>query len=218
MNASSPAIRFGLASLLAFALVGAQIGCATEPRVRVRQSDALLSEPHSTFAYVGCEDAPGGFKQTKLSAEVERETQTLVRNELLKRGYREESRDKADLLLVVGAGRRNSEHTPSGPPAVDSDDVFDDDVTEGRVVLDVFDQKTPRPVWHGQVTRRVEENKVQSNVLANSVSDLMQKFPSASPSLSSGSTAPATPAPATPAPATPAPATPAPATPAAAAH
>jgi uncharacterized GH25 family protein len=50
--------------------------------------------------------------------------------------------------------------------------------SEGQVSLDVFDRKTKRAVWHGQVTDAINPNKPDAGKLQVAVDQLLEKFPS----------------------------------------
>lgn len=49
--------------------------------------------------------------------------------------------------------------------------------TEGQMSLDVFDSKTNRALWHGQVARTINRNKPNQKKISQAITKLMLQFP-----------------------------------------
>ena len=50
-------------------------------------------------------------------------------------------------------------------------------VTDGTLVIDIYDVATHKPIWHGIATQQVDPNKVDSTVIDTAVDAVLAGFP-----------------------------------------
>lgn len=147
-----------------------------------------------TIAYAGARDAPLGFERTEIRPESIETIRTTIRAELGERlGYEiTQDPNTADLVLMGGVGRREVQQekgatfTYQGAGPISGETVnyndFEETISEGAMVLDVFERATGQQVWHGVIRVEVNPNAkgpVDQKKLAKSLVDLFKTFPPA---------------------------------------
>jgi hypothetical protein len=102
---------------------------------------------------------------------------------LANKGY--QKADSADLSLAITVGEQQKTDVESWGRLGLQTSVYQ--YTQGQLSLDVFDTKTKRALWHGQVSKTFNPDKPDPTAVDKSITKLMKGFPA------SGSTGTATP-------------------------
>jgi hypothetical protein len=160
------------------ALAFATAFCAHAINVHSATSPTARFYAYRTFAFRVTENAPRLFRASAISTEVSQRVQVQASEALEAKGYHETTEPKPDLILWVGAGRREREsqhdETHNAPWINERED---DDFVEGAFVIDAFDGVTHEQVWHGSARTQVDPGRIDSELLQRAVQSVMARFP-----------------------------------------
>ena len=92
---------------------------------------------------------------------------------LASKGY--QKAEPADLSLILTIGAQNKTDVQSWGRFGLQTSVYQ--YTQGQVSLDVFDTKTQKALWHGQVSETVNPDKPNPTKVDAAIAKLMQQFP-----------------------------------------
>jgi hypothetical protein len=132
---------------------------------------------YRTYAFGPAEGPPSTYVTSARTAEVQRRLQPLITAALTERGY-ELGVGKVDFFVVYGSGRRNvafREQSEVGNDWLPDDESAD--FVEGALVIDAIDATTKRTVWHGASRAQIDPDRIDDQVLSESVTALIQSFP-----------------------------------------
>ncbi len=157
------------------------IGCTPSWHVYTR------SEPPATFHYqtfaIGSADvAPDGYRRAPVAAALLPLVTQTATTILQQKGYRQASGDACDLLVSVGVGQRQAQPeasqeqdaTGSQVAAADPDGPFNYSVRE--LVIDVFDAKTRKRIFHGTARELMSGSSGEAPV-RGALQALLDKLP-----------------------------------------
>ncbi len=176
--------------------LGAATGCTSAVDVHSIQSPQAHFERYHAVALDLSPHPPGNYASTEQSVQVGTYVKELAGQILQRRGYALASRDAADLVIRVEAGRRvtgtaNTElgippDTPYPAPNYDVSveppyhgylDQEREELVEGTFVIDAFDGRTHELVWHGFARAPVTSGKIDYDKLRNAVESVLASFP-----------------------------------------
>jgi hypothetical protein len=164
------------------ALAFATAFCAHAINVHSAASPTARFDAYRTFAFRIMENAPRSYRASALSAEVCQRVQVQASEALEAKGYQETTEPKPDLILWVGAGRREREmqhdETHNAPWINEREE---EDFVEGAFVIDAFDGVTHEQVWHGSARTEVDPGRIDSELLRQAVQSVMARFPARAP-------------------------------------
>ena len=89
------------------------------------------------------------------------------------RGYQKAPGGELTLVLTLGAQDKTDIQTWGRFGLQTS--VYQ--YTQGQMSLDVFDTKTQRALWHGQVVKTIDPAKPNQSKISKAINKLMAKFP-----------------------------------------
>ncbi len=92
---------------------------------------------------------------------------------LASKGY--QKADPADLSLIVTIGAQQKTDIESWGRFGLQTSVYQ--YTQGQLSLDVFDTKTKKALWHGQVSRTINPDKPNPAAVDKAITKLMKSFP-----------------------------------------
>ena len=151
--------------------------------VHTRAAPNVSFEQYRTFAIGSGEEAPAGYQRSRVTPEVLSVVDSEVRGTFVALRYQEVPIADADLIVRVGAGVRKK----STPPAPDQDSVgsqvSDEDLdgafvyTDGTLVIDVFDAKMKRRIWHGASREIIRSGSVDRARLESATRHILAHFP-----------------------------------------
>jgi hypothetical protein len=154
------------------------VGCAPAISVHSARSPNVSFDRYRTFAFESREGAPGDYASSPRSAEVCRRVAQEAGKLLEAKGYMPAVGGQSDLVLRVGAGRRERvvEHPqPERPGWLDEDE--EDDFVEGAFVIDAFDAASTKLVWHGSARAEVDPSRIDDQGLHRAVVSVLAGFP-----------------------------------------
>lgn len=93
--------------------------------------------------------------------------------EMASRGYQRAPDGELTLVLTLGAQDKTDIQTWGRFGLQTS--VYQ--YTQGQLSLDVFDTKTQRALWHGQVVKTIDPTKPNQAKISKAIGKLMTKFP-----------------------------------------
>jgi len=135
----------------------------------------------TTFSFASNEGPPGGYHLSKRSLVVVEQMKPLVAAELEKKGYvRAHEGEVGDIIIAVGAGRRESEehvHVNWHITELTGEEFEDRDFVEGGIVIDAYD-KSGGQIWHGAARTAIDPQKPDVNLVRDAVADVLKRFPS----------------------------------------
>jgi hypothetical protein len=158
------------------------LACAPT-QVYTRPIDDETLGQAKTFAFRPTEDAPSGYRRTRLSDEVRSIVDAKATELLEARGWRAAAPDRADLVVRVGVGARAVGAVAAAKldaiggqvTVVDPDGPFN--YTEGSLVIDIFDGRTGRRVWHGSAFELIHVGRVDRGRIRRAVERVLSTFP-----------------------------------------
>jgi hypothetical protein len=138
-----------------------------------------------TYAIAAVEQAPPRYRTSPRSLEATQHIRPLLEEVLRAKGYvPAASIAEADLVWMFASGRREREKAISRPQhgggeSIDTEDP-DEEYVEGALVIDALDKNGAR-VWHGFGRAEVDPDRVDDALLRKAVTQVMARFPNASP-------------------------------------
>jgi len=161
-------------------------GCTTTPNVKTDYDPAVNFSQYRTYGWVYTA-TPSGMNPLSF----QRIKDSIDRS--LKTRYTEDAAN-ADFAVDFTIGRKDSvEVNDMGPPVGPYgfarpwawggagwgwSNVDVRNVTEGTVVIDFYDVKTKKPIWHGIVTKEVDPNRTPTQEeIDTAVAAVLAKFP-----------------------------------------
>jgi hypothetical protein len=172
--------------LIALALV-ALAACAGEAHRIVLAPVAASQDMHTatnpavsfgayrTFSFMSADG--GGYRMSARSTEVQRRLRPLIADTLTRKGYVAAS-GKGDIFILFGSGPRDASTTEASE--LTAGWLPDDegaDFVEGALVIDAFDGSDGNRVWHGAMRANIDPNRIDDELLARSVQNLLSLFP-----------------------------------------
>lgn len=157
------------------------VACAHSVNVHAEQSSFAHFGRYRTFAFESAPGAPAEFQPGPQSGYVELRVEQIAKEVMLAKGYVPLAGGRADLLIIVSAGRRERWTRVPNPDAPRFDRrgaTQQEDVLEGAVAVDAFDDATGERVWSG--TARVTgigQETVDEARLQHAVSAVLATFP-----------------------------------------
>lgn len=162
-------------------------GCATSLEVSsesVREADFAS---YRTFSFLP-EKALVVASAEPFNPLLESRLKTAAAEALTVKGYRQTANPaEADILLAFFLGARDQVRVNSYPDATretwrkDNRDVGDVQVrtyTEGTLSIDMYEEKTRSPVWHGSATRTLtREDRNDADLVTTVVNAILEQFP-----------------------------------------
>jgi hypothetical protein len=160
-------------------------GCATNPTIKTDyDSSANFSAYHSySWVYSGVPSGMNPLLFQRVHDSIDRALQT-----------RYSAASPGDFAVAFTLGRRDSvQVTDFGPyapyyrgwgmgPGWGYNNVDVRNVTNGTLVIDVYDVASKKPVWHGIATQEVNPDKLPDQATIDSVvAQVVAKFPPAAP-------------------------------------
>ena len=148
----------------------------------------------STYNWLNDQDSPGSDIRVN-NEMVVNSVRNSVEKALKLKGYQKADRNSADILVVwFGAIEKklNSENIDhfyrrNGYGALYRDPRLNPDTTissteyeEGRLIIDILDQKTHTVIWRGEGTRKIIKGRTESQVrknLEDTVKKILAGFP-----------------------------------------
>lgn len=153
-----PAVAFALALALPLA-VAARVTSDTTPGVNFAS--------YQTFAIVNSTPPAGlnpvAFERIRMG----------VQQGMTSKGYT--SAAEGDLAVVITVGEQDRTNVETFGWFGRQVDVHQ--YTEGQLSVDVFDQRTRQPLWHGQATGTVHPDRPDSERIDREVAQVMAQFP-----------------------------------------
>lgn len=145
---------------------------------------------YKTWVAVPRDQMPWGYERTELSPKARQVAVAAAVGELEKRGWREaDSLEAADVVLITGVGRRTRKEgsvTPSLTPGdfamlVEADER---EIQEGSIVVDAFDRRSRRHIWHGHVSAQIRGDRKRASesdwkTFRDAVARIFVEFPRA---------------------------------------
>ncbi len=165
-----------LATTLFFALLTA-LGCGSGIEYRHAQNDEEGQfDRYRTLSFMAASDV-GSFTRAEMS---DRQREILTSAALpvfAEKGWTIVDDDQeADLIMLAGVGRRiRVEERIEGVPSMRFD-TYEEEISEATIVLDAWDRRTRKHVWHGQVIGTRPENPDPDRA-AGAVRLLLSEFP-----------------------------------------
>ncbi len=165
-------------------MVALAAGCAPSLQVYSHQSQSFGH--YATFALSTTDTAPPRFRRGVLKVEAATVVGNDVNAVLSERGYHAAaSPDQADLIVRYGVGehakveapKQSDDATGASTETEEKDMDAPFNYTEQTLVVDIFDAKTSRRVWHGVAREILSPDKVDSAAIEHAVRAMMAQFP-----------------------------------------
>ncbi|MEO8876618.1 MAG: DUF4136 domain-containing protein [Polyangiaceae bacterium] len=176
----------------ALASAASVVGCESGAGVRAHAS-SLPTAPfasYHTFSFDSSDGAPGGYKTSASSAEIQDRMKPMIAAELQKKGY-SPATAKGDFVIRFGSGRRNVQ-VPHSSSSSQLDSFMEEDESkdfvEGAIIVNAFDGANDGQIWHGSARTEINPHHVDDALLAKSIAEVLVKFPVASPSAAPAAT------------------------------
>ena len=171
--------RFGVARLLALALLLSS-ACGGAPMlIRSAVDRAVTFEDVTTVAFLGPEHAAGGFRRNPPSATTNDVVRAVIEDALDVAGWQVVPPAEAALWIRAGFGRRILD--PDAPPtdlpaSFVSASTYEMEGVPDTLVLDAFEREGGRHVWHGQVLSYQDQGS-RSDEAEDALYRLLATFP-----------------------------------------
>jgi hypothetical protein len=172
-------------------LLGLLAACATTLPVRTDFDKQTNFSVYHTYSWVG--DNPmiiAAGDNPEISPLTRSRIMTAIENELQGKGYtRAAVRDKADFAVAFTVGTRDRIDINAYPAAYRgswywSHSYWDYEIRsqtyqEGMLAIDIFDQRTHQPVWHGFTHKRItgSDRDNPEPIIQKAVAAILAKFP-----------------------------------------
>ena len=182
-----PAAGTGLVLLLA----GLLAGCAGTLPVRTDYDKQAEFSSFHTYAWISDDPmiiAAGGSPE--ISPLTRQRIMTAINSELQAKGYRmAANRDQADFVVAFTVGTRDRIDLNAYPLTYRGSwywrhtfwdyDFRTQTYQEGMLSIDIFDQRTRKPVWHGYTHKRISgsDRDNPAPVIQKAVAAILEKFP-----------------------------------------
>jgi hypothetical protein len=161
----------------AFALLLVAIPVACVPPIDVH----TVSLPDADFAHYvtfrveKTETAPPQYSTSRASMEVRDRVAQMATGILTAKGYVVASESEADMTLRVAVGRRDLDVPPQPQgrgPFVGQQYIIDE-----VLVIDVFDDRTQKPIWQATSRADIDQNRINVTQLQRAVGAVFEGFP-----------------------------------------
>ncbi len=162
--------------LLMLALIGVTTACSASTSNQQHASASGIGSPradfkkYQTFSFGPANQPASGYTTTERSLEVQRKLASLVDASLKQRGY-QATPEKADLVIKVstGSGSLPGDKVQRGNSAAS--------VPAGFIGIDAYDSQTGASIWHGSAFAEVDEARIDEQLLARGVKEMLASFP-----------------------------------------
>jgi len=190
--------RRGALRIASAAAAIAVIDCASASDIHAIQSPGAHFELYRTVSFDPGQMPPGAYSTSPQSVDVWQHVREAATGVLESRGYVLAAPDKADLVVRIQVGRRQTtapvtspiglqptypgyvpDYLPVVPPYHGYFDQEGQELVEGAFVIDAFDGKTHQLLWHGFARAVVRPEKVDYDHLGRDVESVLASFPSA---------------------------------------
>ncbi len=184
----------GLAGLSILALLTLS-ACATPLKSSVEIADHAVLGGFETYAWIA--EFPS-LRSSTVAPEVvnplnEQRIRAAVEQELRRKGYRQVPAAEADFLLGYSIGARNRVrvqefydnfgfgyygfHRGFSRFGGVGRSVSVRTITEGILVVDIFDNASREAIWHGAASKRISRDYGARELIDEAVADLLGQFP-----------------------------------------
>lgn len=178
-------------SLTALLLFVALCGCVTPLKPQFDHDTRQDFRAYHTFAWIREEPLirPAHTSDVDVSPLNRKRVVDAVEMELAGKGYRKVDRDSADFVVAYTIGARNKIEAYEYPEPYAGNWVWGRryvgsgvDVRmylEGTLAIDIFDNRSRQPVWHGWVQKRVTErdSRNAAQQIGAAVQQILARFP-----------------------------------------
>lgn len=174
----APTMTRMLATTLLLALLTA-LGCGGGIEYRHAQNDEEGQfDRYRTMSFMAASDI-GSFSRAELTEEQRSFLAGIALPIFDEKGWVIVDDDQeADLIMLAGVGRRiRVEERIEGVPSMRFD-TYEEEINEGTIVLDAWDRRTEKHVWHGQVIAKTGEES-NAERATEAVRLLLSEFPAA---------------------------------------
>lgn len=184
-------IKAGLPIVISLSIIlGLLASCATTLPVRTDYDRNTDFSSYQTFTWVG--DNPLILPKEgnpRISALNRERIVTAIVNELERKGYTMAAAGEADFAVAYTVGTRDRIDVDSYPlsyrgrwywtPSYWEYEIRARTYEEGMLSIDIFDQNTHRPVWHGFTHKRITQSDVRDPepAIQKAVAAILAKFP-----------------------------------------
>ncbi len=170
-----------MSTLTKFLFCACVAACGGLPSAQVETTSASISTfgAYRTYTFAIAKEAPGEFRVSERTIDVQHRMMPLIANALAQKGYVNVP-EGGDLLVVVAAGEGQAEkerHRTRTATAVMGEHEETIKVPAGSLVVDVFDLAKAERVWEAIATAEVARNGVDEKRLAQTIDQMMIKFP-----------------------------------------
>jgi hypothetical protein len=150
------------------AVVGLALSaCASKPTITSDITRGANFSAYQSFVWVNT-TPPGGMNPVAW----ERVRQD-VDSALTAKGYARA--DPGDLAVILTIGARDKTDINTWGRWGQQVSVYQ--YTEGKISVDVFDNKTRQPLWHGQATQTIDPGNPNEALIDAAVAGVMAQFP-----------------------------------------
>ncbi len=159
------------------------LGACSTLEVSSAKSPTSAFAAYRTYAHGGPERSPAGFDRTVFTPEVWAKVQSDIDEELAQKGYTPAiAGQPPDFMVRSGSGARTVEKDKAAVVHENADAPVSADVVEhtrAKLVIDVFDVRTLRPVWQGTSERGIDAPSAGDQPIAEAVHAVLRSFPRA---------------------------------------
>ena len=142
---------------------------ASEWDVQTAASSSARFGTYRTFSFGLPEAPPAGFDVSPTSLAAEPRIQSLIADDLVRKGYVE---DKANPQLIVRFGLGTRHESRVGP-----EPNHPERYTTEAIAFDLYDAGAESAVWHGTATANIGRQRVDEGTLHNAVSAAFVALP-----------------------------------------
>lgn len=129
----------------------AAIGCGSGIEYRHAQNDEEGQfDRYRTMSFMDGSEI-GSFTRAEITPEQREVLRGAALPVFAEKGWTIVDDESADLIMLAGVGRRiRVEERVEGVPSMRFD-TYEEEINEATIVLDAWDRRTRKHVWHGQV-------------------------------------------------------------------
>jgi hypothetical protein len=165
---------------LALAVILALAACSTGPKVTVDFDPAADLRSYSSYSWAYVATPPG------MNPLLFQRVKEAIDRTLRSRGYMESANAQFAIAFTIGSrdrvevtdlGTYGPYYRRWGGWQTPYSQVDIRDVTDGTLVIDIYDATTKRPVWHGKATKEIRPSQVDQMLIDEAVAAVLAKFP-----------------------------------------
>jgi len=172
---------------LSLVLAATLSACASTPQVASDFDASANFASYQSYSWVR------GGPQSGTNALLHQRVQDAIDAELARRGYSRVDSASAQFAIDFTLGSRDRVETsdfgdfgpyypaygrayrygwarPYSAPEIET-------VTDGTLIVDIYDARSKRPVWNGRATREISSSSISDSDIATAVAAVLAKFP-----------------------------------------